>query len=88
MTKMEMVCTSRQSITYSFAVTGNTPLSNVTVTDALPGLILSGNSIPLLPVGATNNTAYQGVYRLTQADINLGSVTNQAQVTGVHLLVS
>jgi hypothetical protein len=26
--------------------------------------------------------AYQ-VYRLTQADINLGSVTNQAQVTGV-----
>jgi hypothetical protein len=39
------------SITYSFAVSnlGNTPLSNVTVTDALPGLILSGNSIPLLP---------------------------------------
>ncbi|MFV8380056.1 gliding motility-associated C-terminal domain-containing protein, partial [Flavobacterium sp. LB3R33] len=74
-----------ETITYSFAVTniGNTPLSNVTVTDVLPGLILSGNSIPLLPVGVTNNTAYQGVYRLTQADINLGSVTNQAKVTGV-----
>ncbi|MFV8366879.1 gliding motility-associated C-terminal domain-containing protein, partial [Flavobacterium sp. XS1P27] len=74
-----------ESITYSFAVTniGNTPLSNVTVTDVLPGLILTGNSIPLLPVGETNNTAYQGVYRLTQADINLGSVTNQAKVTGV-----
>ncbi|MFV8354530.1 gliding motility-associated C-terminal domain-containing protein, partial [Flavobacterium sp. XS2P14] len=74
-----------ESITYSFAVSnlGNTPLSNVTVTDVLPGLILSGNSIPLLLVGATNNTAYQGVYRLTQADINLGSVTNQAKATGV-----
>ncbi|MDI6051366.1 Ig-like domain-containing protein, partial [Flavobacterium sp. XS2P24] len=74
-----------ETITYSFAVTnlGNTPLSNVTVTDILPGLILSGNSILVLPVGATNNTAYQGVYRLTQANINLGSVTNQAKVTGV-----
>ncbi|WP_146841218.1 gliding motility-associated C-terminal domain-containing protein, partial [Flavobacterium glaciei] len=74
-----------ESITYSFAVTntGNTPLSNVTVTDVLPGLILTGNSITLLSVGETNNTAYQGVYRLTQADINLGSVTNQATATGV-----
>jgi gliding motility-associated-like protein len=74
-----------ETITYSFAVsnTGNTPLNNVTVTDVLPGLILSGNSIPLLPVGATNNTAYQGVYRLKQSDINLGSVTNQATATGV-----
>ncbi|WP_158980750.1 Ig-like domain-containing protein, partial [Flavobacterium sp. I-STPP5a] len=74
-----------ETITYSFAVsnTGNTPLNNVTVTDVLPGLILSGNSISLLPVGATNNTAYQGVYRLKQSDINLGSVTNQATATGV-----
>jgi uncharacterized repeat protein (TIGR01451 family) len=56
MTKMEMDLYTGESITYSFAVSnlGNT-LSNVTVTDALPGLILSGNSIPLLPVGATNN---------------------------------
>jgi hypothetical protein len=55
MTKMEMDLHKQASITYSFAVSnlGNTPLSNVTVTDALPGLILSGNSIPLLPVGAT-----------------------------------
>ena len=36
-----------------------------------------------MPVGATNNTAYQGVYRLKQSDINLGSVTNQATATGV-----
>jgi gliding motility-associated-like protein len=52
------------------------------VTDVLPGLILSGDPILLLQIGETNNTAYQGIYRLTQNDINLGSVSNQAEVTG------
>ncbi|RKS12915.1 gliding motility-associated C-terminal domain-containing protein [Flavobacterium sp. 120] len=74
-----------ETISYSFSITnmGNTPLSNVIVKDNLPGLILSGNAIPLLEIDETNNTAYQAVYRLTQNDINLGSVSNQAEVTGV-----
>ncbi|MDI5889353.1 gliding motility-associated C-terminal domain-containing protein, partial [Flavobacterium yafengii] len=74
-----------ETISYSFSITnmGNTPLSNVIVKDNLPGLILSGNAILLLEIDETNNTAYQAVYKLTQNDINLGSVSNQAEVTGV-----
>ena len=38
--------------------------------------------IPSLAPGASNSTAYTGVYTLTQADINAGTFTNTATVTG------
>ncbi|MBF4516938.1 gliding motility-associated C-terminal domain-containing protein [Flavobacterium sp. ANB] len=68
-------------IRYSFLVTntGAIDLNNVTVTD--PKATISGNPIATLPVGQSNVTNYTATYVLTQADINLGTVTNQALVT-------
>lgn len=72
-----------ETITYSFAITntGNVPLTNVTVTDPLPGIVMTGTPISLA-TGETNSTAYTGVYTLTKEDIVRGSVTNQATVYG------
>lgn len=77
-----------ETISYSFTVTntGNVPLTDVTVTDTdLAGLILTGSPISL-GVGASNSTAYSATYAITQADINLGHVDNQAMVTGTSPL--
>ncbi|WP_163410160.1 PKD domain-containing protein [Flavobacterium ajazii] len=67
-------------IRYSFRITntGTINLNNVTVTD--PKATISGSPITLA-VGQVNVTAYTGTYILTQADINLGFVVNQALVT-------
>ncbi|MGM8362413.1 beta strand repeat-containing protein, partial [Flavobacterium sp. ARAG 55.4] len=69
-------------ITYTFSVTntGNTTLTNVVVTDPLPGLVISGNPIATLTPGATN-TNITGTYVITQADVDAGMVTNSALVT-------
>ena len=76
-----------ETISYKFAITntGNVPLSNVTVTDNLAGITLSGNAIALLQIGETNSSAYQAVYKINQNDINLGSVSNQAQARGTSV---
>ncbi|GIQ61033.1 hypothetical protein Flavo103_41690 [Flavobacterium collinsii] len=74
-----------EKIVYSFVVTntGNVPLTNIIVTDTdLPGLVMTGSPIPVLGIGMTNDTAYSATYAITQADINLGSVTNQAIASG------
>ncbi len=59
-------------ITYAFAVTntGNVTLSNVTLTDVLPGIVLVGGPIPSLAPGATDATTFTATYALTQADLN------------------
>ena len=69
-------------ITYAFTVTntGNVVLTHVTVNDANPDVIVTGAPIAL-PPGASNNTAYTGVYTLTQDDIDAGTFTNIATVT-------
>jgi len=74
------------TLTYGFAVrnTGNVTLSNVTVTDTLAGLTLSGGPIASLAPGATDTTTYTGVYTLTQSDLNAGRVTNLATATGYN----
>jgi uncharacterized repeat protein (TIGR01451 family) len=71
-------------ITYSFAITntGNVTLSNVTLTDPLPGLTLSGGPIPSLPPGAVDTTTFTATYAITQADIDAGQVVNQATTNG------
>ena len=73
-----------ETITYSFSLTntGNVALSNVTVTDNLAGLVLTGNAIATLGVGVTNSIAYSATYPITQTDINFGSVSNQAIAQG------
>ncbi|MEO4005726.1 gliding motility-associated C-terminal domain-containing protein [Flavobacterium sp. CAU 1735] len=72
-----------ETITYSFTVTntGNTSLSNVMVTDPLPGVVVNGGPINLA-VGASDSTTFTAVYVITQADIIAGSVSNQAFVNG------
>ncbi|MDD5151411.1 MAG: gliding motility-associated C-terminal domain-containing protein, partial [Flavobacterium sp.] len=76
-----------ETITYSFVVTntGNVPLTNVTITDPLSGVVLSGGPISLA-VGASDSTTFTAVYHITQADINLGTVTNQATAYGTSPL--
>jgi uncharacterized repeat protein (TIGR01451 family)/gliding motility-associated-like protein len=72
-----------ETISYSFTAmnTGNLPLTNVVVTDALPGIVLSGGPISL-GLGETNSTSFSGIYSLTKQDIIKGSVSNQATIKG------
>lgn len=77
-------------ISYAIEIenTGNTTLTDVTLTDTMPGLTLSALTWPgapqtLLP-GAIARA--QGSYTITQADVDLGSVTNQASADGTSVL--
>ena len=72
-----------ETITYSFTVTntGNTTLSNVTLADPLPGIVISGGPIASLAPGAVDNATFTASYQVTLADINAGQVQNQATVT-------
>jgi uncharacterized repeat protein (TIGR01451 family) len=69
------------TITYSFTVTntGNTTLTNVTVTDPKVGVVTCPTTT-LAPAESTVCTA--APYILTQADVDAGSVANTATVTG------
>ncbi len=71
-------------ITYSFRIenTGNVTLTDVTVTDLLTDIVLTGSAIPTLVPGEVNDTAYVATYALTLADIVAGEVINDALVTG------
>ncbi|MNK36177.1 hypothetical protein D3C87_547200 [compost metagenome] len=73
-----------ETITYSFTVTntGNVALHNIVVKDELPGVVLSGGPIAVLEPGKTDTTTYTAIYKITQADINAGIVSNQASATG------
>ncbi|MEO8254128.1 MAG: gliding motility-associated C-terminal domain-containing protein, partial [Flavobacterium sp.] len=78
--------TAGETITYNFEITntGNEVLTNVTVSDTgLSGLVIKGNPITNLGIGMKNSTAYVVTYSITQADINFGSVSNQAIVSGI-----
>ncbi|MNS30369.1 NPCBM-associated, NEW3 domain of alpha-galactosidase [compost metagenome] len=72
-----------ETITYKFTVTntGNVPLVGITVNDPLPGVVVSGQAINL-GVNESNETNFIAVYKITQEDINRGSVSNQATVKG------
>ncbi|MBP4138553.1 Ig-like domain-containing protein [Flavobacterium geliluteum] len=72
-----------ETLTYSFSITnnGNVALQNIVVTDPLPGIVMSGGPINLA-VGQTDNTSITGIYTLSQADVNSGSISNQATVSG------
>ncbi|PWA06678.1 T9SS type B sorting domain-containing protein, partial [Flavobacterium laiguense] len=72
-----------ETITYNFAVTntGNVALTNVFVVDPLTGVTMTGGPINLA-VGQEDTTSFTGAYSIVQADINLGSISNQAEVSG------
>jgi hypothetical protein len=70
-------------ITYTFALTNTGPvaLTNITVTDPMPGLTITGNPIATLDIGVVDETI-TGTYTITQADVDAGSVTNSATAAG------
>ena len=72
-----------ESITYSFVVknTGNTTLSNIDIDDVMVNV--QGGPITLAP-GQEDGTTFTAIYLITQADIDTGSVTNQAVVSGLN----
>jgi uncharacterized repeat protein (TIGR01451 family) len=66
-------------ITYTFTVenTGNVTLSDISISDALPGLsAISPATIATLAPGAT--TSFTATYTITQIDLDNGSVSNSA----------
>jgi uncharacterized repeat protein (TIGR01451 family)/gliding motility-associated-like protein len=74
------------TITYTFVIknTGNVTLTNVTITDPLPGIVLTGGPLTSLAAGASNSTTFIGTYTITQADINAGVVYNLATVSATQ----
>ncbi|WP_281235343.1 gliding motility-associated C-terminal domain-containing protein [Flavobacterium gelatinilyticum] len=77
------IANAGETITYKFVVTntGNVPLKGVMISDPLPGVVVSGQAVDLA-VGESNDTNFSALYKITQADINAGKVTNQASVKG------
>ncbi|MEZ4830969.1 MAG: hypothetical protein R2873_03020 [Caldilineaceae bacterium] len=73
------------TITYAFDVTndGNVTLYDVTLTDAIPGVTILGGPISSLAPGAVDSTTFTGSYTVRQSDIDAGSFTNTATVTGI-----
>ncbi len=69
------------TVTYSFTVTntGNVTLSGVVLTDPLLGGPVSLGATTLAPGAVTTGTAS---YTLTQGDVDAGSVSNTASVSG------
>jgi gliding motility-associated-like protein/uncharacterized repeat protein (TIGR01451 family) len=73
-----------ETLTYEFAITnkGNVTLENILVADPLPGIVMSGGPITLA-AGQSDSSSITGTYTLTQADVNSGSVSNQATASGI-----
>ncbi|WP_345147434.1 Ig-like domain-containing protein, partial [Flavobacterium ginsengiterrae] len=72
-----------ETLTYTFTITntGNVPLQNISISDLLPGVVITGGPINL-GIGQSDSYTFTGTYTLTQADINAGTVSNQATVSG------
>jgi gliding motility-associated-like protein/uncharacterized repeat protein (TIGR01451 family) len=76
-----------ENIRYNFTITntGNVPLTNITISDLLPGLVLTGGPITLL-AGQQDTNSFVGIYKITQTDANNEMVANQASVSGTSPL--
>ncbi|WP_459213097.1 gliding motility-associated C-terminal domain-containing protein [Aquimarina rhabdastrellae] len=70
-------------IAYTFVITntGNMPITNLVITDPLPGIVISGGPIDLQP-GETDATTFTATYPITNADILNGEVINSATAIG------
>ena len=70
-------------LTFRFTVTntGNVTLSDVTVTDALPGVTVSGGPVTLAP-GEGDTTTFTATFPLTSGVLAANTVTNTATATG------
>ncbi|NJX14654.1 DUF7507 domain-containing protein [Tamlana crocina] len=77
-----------ETITYTFSVTnqGNVSIANVVLDDPLLGgsiALLSGDDDADNELDVTETWIYTSNYTITQTDIDTGSVSNQATVTGI-----
>ncbi|WP_367714455.1 hypothetical protein AB2N04_10475 [Nitratireductor sp. GISD-1A_MAKvit] len=72
-----------ETLSYDFVVsnTGSVDLSQISVADLSPQVMVTGGPISLA-AGASNDTAFKGTYTLTQADVDAGRFENQASVSG------
>ncbi|PHN97370.1 hypothetical protein CSC81_09820 [Tenacibaculum discolor] len=76
-----------ETITYNFTLTntGNTSITNVVLTDPMLGgtiTLASGDTDSDNQLDSNETWNYTSNYAITQADINNGSISNQATVTG------
>lgn len=71
-----------EAIDFLFTVTnnGNTTLTNIRV--SVPGIEVHGGPIATLAVGPSHARTFTGTYKLTQADIDAGSVEKMATAAG------
>ena len=74
------------TVPYSFTITntGNVTLTNVTLTDPLPGIVLVGGPIATMAPGAVDTATYTASYTVTAADLTNGTVDNTATATGQY----
>ena len=72
------------TISYTFIVqnTGGLTVTDITLTDNLSGIALSGGPIASLAPGTSDNSTFTGTYTITQTDINNGGVRNTATASG------
>jgi len=97
MTGLPTIIQAGAELPYSFTITnlGNLPLSALKLEDGLKDFVLDDASIELLrtvtlhpldadeaPTASPNEIVVQGVYTLTQSDIEAGKVVNTAEATG------
>jgi uncharacterized repeat protein (TIGR01451 family) len=77
------IANAGDTVAYAFTITntGNVALSNVSVSDALPGVVISGGPLASLAPGAVDSASITGLYTLTEADTAQGQVANTATVT-------
>ncbi|SOC04720.1 uncharacterized repeat protein (TIGR01451 family) [Rhodobacter sp. JA431] len=70
------------TINYSFTVTntGAVTLTGITITDAK--VTVSGGPLATLASGASDSSTFTATYTISQADIDAGSVSNTATVSG------
>ncbi|MCK8524258.1 gliding motility-associated C-terminal domain-containing protein, partial [Aquimarina sp. D1M17] len=73
-------------IHYTFTVenNGNVDIDNITLTDLLDGINVSGGPIDLI-AGEIDDTSFSAIYILTEEDVVSGSVSNQATVSGISI---
>ncbi|MGY3795598.1 DUF7507 domain-containing protein [Aquimarina sp. 433] len=70
-----------ETISYTFEVinSGNTTITDIEITDPLVNV--TGGPIDLIP-GETDATTFSATYVITQFDVDTGSITNSAVVSG------
>ncbi|MBW7866243.1 MAG: DUF11 domain-containing protein, partial [Candidatus Hydrogenedentes bacterium] len=72
-------------IAYAFTVVndGSVQLSNITLADTVGGVTVSGGPIASLAPGGIDTATFTASYTVTQSDVDAGSFTNTATVTGL-----